>query len=125
LPKVEAIHSKEDPMADRLIKSKGIPFQELKPGVSRRILGYIDQLMLVEMRFKKGTIGEPHGHSHAQTGYVLQGSFEVQMGEKKEILREGDCYLLEPHIIHGVVCLEDDSRLLDVFTPKREDFLNY
>jgi len=40
-------------MADRLIKSKGIPFQELKPGVSRRILGYIDQLMLVEMRFKK------------------------------------------------------------------------
>jgi quercetin dioxygenase-like cupin family protein len=119
------LHTKEDSMADRLIKSKGIPFQELKPGVSRRILGYIDQLMLVEMRFKKGTIGEPHGHPHAQTGYVLQGSFEVQMGEKKEILREGDCYLVEPHVIHGVVCLEDDSRLLDVFTPKREDFLKY
>jgi len=45
------------------------------------------------------------------------------MGEKKEILKEGDCYLVEPHVIHGVVCLEDDSRLLDVFTPKREDFL--
>jgi len=115
----------EDHMTDRLVKSKGIPFQELKPGVSRRILGYIDQLMLVEMRFKKGTIGEPHGHPHAQTGYVLKGSFEVQMGEKKEILREGDCYLVEPHVIHGVVCLEDDSRLLDVFTPKRDDFLKH
>jgi unsaturated pyranuronate lyase len=113
----------EEDMKDWLIKSKGIPFEELKPGVSRRILGYLDSLMAVEMQFQKGAIGDLHSHPHAQTGYVLQGSFDVQVGDKKDVLRQGDCYFAEPHVMHGVVCLEDNSRLLDVFTPKREDFL--
>jgi quercetin dioxygenase-like cupin family protein len=42
-------------------------------------------------------------------------------GEKK-ILKAGDSYLIKPDQIHGVVALED-SKLLDVFTPMREDFI--
>jgi len=75
-------------MADRLVKSKGIPFQELKPGVSRRILGTWISSCLWKCGLK-GNDWRTHSHPHAQTGYVLKGSFEVQMGEKKEILREG------------------------------------
>ena len=110
-------------MKELMIHSEEIPFEQLKPGMSRRILGYIEALMVVEMRFQKGAIGEVHSHSHAQTGYVLQGSFEVQVGDARKVLKQGDCYLAEPHVIHGAVCLEDNSRLLDIFTPKREDFL--
>jgi len=112
-------------MKGMFIKSKEIPFEELKPDVHRRILGYIDNLMAVEVRFQKGAIGEVHSHRHAQTGYVLEGSFQVEVEGKKEVLKRGDCYFAEPHIMHGVVCLEDDSTLLDIFTPIREDFLKY
>ena len=55
--------------------------------------------------------------------YVLEGSFQVEVGGEREVLGQGDCYFAEPHIMHGVVCLEDDSTLLDIFTPIREDFL--
>ena len=119
----ESQDEKEGEMKGMFIKSKGIPFEELKPDVHRRILGYIDNLMAVEVRFQKGAIGEVHSHRHAQTGYVLEGSFQVEVEGKKEVLKRGDCYFAEPHIMHGVVCLEDDSTLLDIFTPIREDFL--
>ena len=110
-------------MKGMFIKAKGIPFEKLKPDVHRRVLGYIDNLMAVEVRFQKGAIGEVHSHPHAQAGYVLEGSFQVEVGGEWEVLRRGDCYFAEPHVMHGVVCLEDGSALLDIFTPIREDFL--
>ena len=34
----------------------------------------------------------------------------------------GDTYYVAPNVTHGVVALED-TKLLDIFTPKRENFI--
>ena len=91
-------------------------------GLSRKILAYNDNLMMVEVYFEKDAVGEIHSHSHEQVTYVLEGEFEFTIGGKKKIVKAGDSMYKEPHVPHGTTCLKK-GRLLDVFTPQREDFL--
>jgi Uncharacterized conserved protein, contains double-stranded beta-helix domain len=100
-----------------------IEWEEAGKGVQRKILGYNKDIMMLEVDFKKGGIGYLHKHPHKQVTYIIAGKFEVQIGNETKILRKGDCYIIPSDIEHGVIALED-SKLVDVFTPCREDFLN-
>lgn len=89
----------------------------------RKILGCGGSLMMVEVHFKAGGIGEPHSHTdHEQVSYIVKGSFKVTVGGEEKILHQGDSFYAAKNVEHGVVALED-SIILDVFTPIREDFL--
>ncbi|MDP3582815.1 MAG: cupin domain-containing protein [Ignavibacteria bacterium] len=91
-------------------------------GIRRKIMGYNKDLMLVLVEFKKGSVGYIHKHYHSQVSYLISGSFEVTIGSEKKIQKAGDVYFLESNVEHGVVALEDSS-LIDVFAPHREDFV--
>ncbi len=95
---------------------------DLGGGVKRRILSHADDMMAVEVSFKKGAIGAMHTHPHVQISYVLDGKFEATIGDERKIIEVGDTYYTLPDVPHGVVCLEE-GRLLDIFTPERKDFL--
>lgn len=97
--------------------------EELDNGVIRRIKGWLDDLMVVELRWGKGMRGAVHSHPHRQCGYVIKGSFESEADGQTTILRAGDCVYTEAGVLHGLLALEDDSILLDIFTPCREDFI--
>ena len=99
-----------------------VKLTDLGGGVSRKILSYNDELMSVEVHFEKGAVGATHTHPHVQISYVLEGSFEATIGDETKIIKKGDTYITEPDVPHGVVCLEAGT-LLDIFTPKRADFL--
>ncbi|MCE5283271.1 MAG: cupin domain-containing protein [Deltaproteobacteria bacterium] len=92
------------------------------PGVQRKILASDGKLMTVEVRFKKGAVGAIHSHPHEQISYIVSGSFACNLDGDKKTLRAGDTYYVRPNLPHGVEALED-SVILDVFTPQREDFL--
>lgn len=99
-------------------------WEELGGGIKRKIVGYTDELMAVHLCFDKGAIGAPHSHEiHDQIGYVVSGSFEAEVDGEKHILTAGDAYIAPKHFVHGAVALEQDSILLDMFSPAREDFL--
>lgn len=91
-------------------------------GMERRILAYEDSLMAVEVSFEKGAEGAPHTHPHTQISYVLSGSFRYSVEEESVILNPGDSIVVPGGLTHGTVCIEKGV-LLDVFTPKRDDFL--
>jgi len=101
---------------------RDVESEDLGGGVSRKILAYSDNLMAVEISFEKGAIGELHSHPHEQCTYILEGVFEFQVGNESRVVKAGDMTYKQPNIKHGVVCLEA-GRLLDIFSPKREDFL--
>lgn len=105
-----------------IVKNSDVKATEVGQGVERKILASDGKMMTVEVRFKKGSIGTVHSHPHEQISYVVSGSFEFELEGKKEIIRAGDSYYVKPDAMHGVVALED-SVILDVFTPQREDFL--
>jgi len=97
-------------------------WEQVTEGVRRKILGYEKDLMLVLFEFKKGSVGSLHKHPHKQVGYLASGSFEVTIQGERKLLKAEDAYLVLPNVEHGVVALED-SVLIDVFTPYREDFV--
>ena len=91
-------------------------------GVERSVLAYDDQLMAVEVSFETGAEGAPHTHPHTQMSYVLSGSFSYSVEGESAVLDPGDSVVVPAGLSHGTVCLEKGV-LLDVFTPRRDDFL--
>lgn len=90
--------------------------------IKRQIVGYDDHLMMVVVKFETGGIGSLHHHPHVQVSYVSEGKFEVSINNQKKVLKKGDSFFVPTNETHGVVCLEAGI-LIDVFSPKREDFL--
>lgn len=95
---------------------------ELSGGVRRRILANDEKMMAVEVDFDEGAVGAMHTHPHEQISYVLSGEFSATIGDEVRLIKAGDTYYTKPNEPHGVVCLKA-GRLLDIFTPRREDFL--
>ena len=91
-------------------------------GVERRVLAYCDDVMCVENRFVKGSIGAMHSHPHTQITYVVSGVFEFTIDGEVHTVKAGDTLLKQDGVIHGCVCVEDGI-LVDIFTPMREDFV--
>lgn len=99
-----------------------VPVEDLGDGIKRQILAYGPELMVVRAFFEEGAIGYLHSHPHSQIAYVGSGRFRATVdGEERELVA-GDTYYAKPDVKHGAVCLEAGV-LLDIFTPKREDFL--
>ncbi|MBD8025482.1 cupin domain-containing protein [Ureibacillus sp. Re31] len=101
-------------------KIKAVPTEE---GVKRKVLGYGGNLMMTEVTFEKDAVGSIHSHLHEQVSYVTQGSFEFNLDGYVQIVRQGDSIYIPSGTRHGVKALEEDSIILDVFTPQREDFI--
>lgn len=108
--------------SDTFITDQDLTWEEVAPGMKRKIMSYDDHLMLVKVEFEAGAVGAAHQHFHSQTSYVVAGEFEVTIGGQSSILRTGDVFYVEPNILHGAVALTDGV-LLDIFSPIREDFM--
>jgi quercetin dioxygenase-like cupin family protein len=63
-----------------------------------------------------------HSHPHIQVSYIVEGRFEVTIGEVTQVVEAGGSFIVPTGVEHGVVALEA-GRLVDVFTPHRADFL--
>lgn len=91
-------------------------------GVTRQVLSETPELMMVSFTFEQGSEGTPHNHIHVQSTYVESGRFLFTLeGESFEV-GPGDSFIIPSNVIHGCRCLEA-GRLIDCFTPRRDDFL--
>jgi unsaturated pyranuronate lyase len=107
----------------KFFKDSTLHWEELGGGVSRKILAYDNQIMMVKVKFEKEAIGSLHQHFNTQTTYCAKGKFEFIIEGEKSIIEEGDGVYVAPNLMHGVVCLEEGI-LIDSFSPVREDFLD-
>lgn len=108
---------------EKFCLNETVKLEDLGQGVSRKIMSNSPALMAVEVSFEQGAQGMPHEHPHEQITYVLSGEFEFMVSGVKQIVKTGDTIYMEPDCLHGAVCLKA-GKLLDIFTPIREDFLN-
>ena len=108
---------------DRYILTDSMEWEELGGGVSRKILGHDNQIMMVLVKFTKGALGSPHSHFHTQATYCVSGKFEFEIDGVKQVVKGGDGVYIEPNLIHSAICLEEGI-LIDTFSPVREEFLD-
>ena len=71
---------------------------------------------------KPGSELPMHHHLHEQLGWVLEGDFDMAIGDETRRVREGDTYLIPGGTLHGVPKVHAPSRVLDVFIPSRDEY---
>ncbi len=91
-------------------------------GVTRQVLSENEALMVVCFSFEADGVGSLHNHPHVQSTYVESGRFKFQVGDEEFDLRAGDSLIVPSNAVHGCVCVEP-GKLIDTFTPRRDDFL--
>lgn len=103
------------------------PAETIAPGVTRRLV-YTPHLMTVLIDFTNGPQTQPdpwHAHPHEQTSYVATGEILFFLeGEETAHLRAGDMFYVPSGQQHCIQLLTAHVRLVDSFTPIRQDFLN-
>lgn len=97
-------------------------WQAAEPGVTRRLVANGASMTAMEVRFDTGAEGALHHHPHEQVSHVLEGRFTFRLGDTEVEVKAGDTVRIPGDLPHGVVAHER-SRLLDVFSPPREDLL--
>lgn len=98
--------------------------RDMQPGVTHAVLAYGSDLMLCEVNIGKGVTFPEHGHPHAQNVYVITGTVRFTLGDEVHEFEAGDSCFVEPNVLHGLTALTD-TRVLDAFSPVREDFLPF
>jgi quercetin dioxygenase-like cupin family protein len=114
-------------MIENLVKTEKGEWTELAPGLKRKLI-YTENLMMVIVEFTNGPaeVADPfHDHPHEQVSYIAEGElilYVKDMGEKR--LQKGDLFAIPSGIPHTVKTLTPLVRIIDSFTPVREEFLS-
>ncbi len=99
-----------------------IPATAVSQQIKRRLISG-EKLMMVQVTFEKGAISAVHRHPHEQMTALVSGALEFEIEGQKRVVRAGEVVYLPSNVPHGVVALEE-TVILDVFSPPREDFLS-
>jgi quercetin dioxygenase-like cupin family protein len=104
-----------------LIERKDRAASTPEAGLLRQVLAYSGSLMLVRHEMQKGWVGTKHSHPHEQLVYVISGHIRFTGEGRTFDARTGDSFVVPGGVEHQAIAL-DDSEVLDVFTPFREDY---
>lgn len=63
-----------------------------------------------------------HSHPHEQVSQVIEGKFQLTVNGEVRVLEPGDIAVIPSNTQHGGVAITN-CKLLDVFSPVREDYL--
>lgn len=93
----------------------------LGPGLSARIFAG-ERLMLSIVTVKPHAAGAVHSHPEEQWGVLLEGDgIRIQDGGEYKV-RAGDFWCTPSGVPHGFRAGANGARLLDVFSPPRDDY---
>ena len=102
-----------------------VPSEQVKPDLSRRLITG-ERIMLAQVELQRGCVVPKHAHMHEQVTHVLEGCLRLIVGDdgsESYDLRAGEAIVLPSNVPHAAEALED-SRVLDIFNPPREDWLD-
>jgi len=112
-------------MAISELEFKQLPNELIREGIYRSVI-YTQNLMTAIIDFTNGPWenADPfHSHVHEQVTYVAKGEIIFYCENQPEVhLKEGDVFAVPSGMKHTVKILTKEVRLVDSFTPIREDF---
>lgn len=89
-------------------------------GITIRVVSG-EKIMFSFLQFDAGGVIESHSHPHEQMGLVLEGEFELTIGDETKVVRAGDVYVIHGNVPHRGAS-KAGARTLDVFSPPREEY---
>ena len=105
-----------------VVSANDSPATSPEAGLRRQVLAFSPSMMLVRHVMRKGWVGARHSHPHEQLVYVIRGKLRFVCGEETFEAATGTSFIVPGGIEHQAVALED-SEVIDVFAPYREDYV--
>ena len=99
-------------------------FQNVLEGIAIKTLLVGDKMLFAEFHMEKGSRLPIHSHPQEQAGRLLQGKIILSIGDERSELMPGDCWIVPGHREHSAEVVEE-SIVIEVFSPVREDYLRY
>lgn len=102
-----------------------VPQEHVKADLSRRLITG-ERVMVASVELQRGCIVPQHAHVHEQISYVLDGCLRLVVGDagaESYDVRTGEVVVIPSNVPHAAEALEN-TRVLDVFSPPREDWLS-
>ena len=97
-------------------------YRQAVEGVTYKTLAYGEKTSLGEFHLKKGYVIPNHSHPHEQTGYMVSGKMTFTIDDKDYNAEQGDSWNIPGNVEHSVK-IHEDSVVIEVFSPVREDYL--
>ena len=97
------------------------PVEQLSDRIGRQMLNG-DAMTLARIILASGAAVPEHEHENEQIATVVSGRLRFWLAGEETLLGPGESLLIPGHVPHGVEALED-SVVLDVFAPRREDWI--
>ena len=98
-----------------------VPVQTIAPGVRIRT-PFGERIMLSLVELDEGAVVPPHSHPHEQAGVVLEGTLELTIDGQVRTLDPGEAYMAPGNVTHSARSVRGRCKVLDVFSPIREDY---
>lgn len=102
------------------IDLKGVPARSLLPGTSVQFV-HTDTMTFAYWTFEAGTVLPSHAHPHDQVANIIEGTFEMTVGNETRVIQPGTVVHFPPNVPHGGKAITR-CRFIDVFHPVREDY---
>ena len=93
---------------------------EFFPGLKGKLV-HGDKITWAFWDVEKGAEVPEHSHHHEQIMHVIDGEFEFILNGNKKIYKSGDVVVIPSNIPHSGKALTE-CRLMDVFSPVREEY---
>jgi quercetin dioxygenase-like cupin family protein len=97
-------------------------YKEAFEGVTYKTLAWGDKTSLGEFKLAKGCTVPAHSHPHEQTGYMISGKMTFTIDGEDHLTEAGDSWSIPGNVEHSVK-VHEDSVVIEVFSPVREDYL--
>ena len=82
-----------------------------------------ERMTMVVFSLKNGAPIPEHSHPHEQMGIVMEGKMKLTIDQKEKIVEPGSAWHIPSNVVHSGECLEDNSVVLEYFSPPREDLV--
>jgi quercetin dioxygenase-like cupin family protein len=102
-------------------KLKDLPDEKITDRITRKIL-VGEKEMIVWWSMKAGVHAAAHSHPHEQLFIVVKGRMDFRLGNDRRLCGPGDVGVIPGGVEHEA-WFPEDSEVIDVFAPPREDFL--
>lgn len=99
-----------------------IAVKEIAPGFFSRLI-HTDTNTINFIDVTAGSSVPLHTHIHQQCAFVLAGEFELTVNGVAQVMEAGMFAVIPSNVQHGGRAITD-CKLIDIFSPVREDYRN-
>ncbi len=97
-----------------------IAIKEVAPGFFSKLI-HTPSITINFVDVKAGSNIANHQHVHEQCTFVLEGSFELTVNDITQTLQPGLFVIIPSYAWHHGIAMTD-CKLIDIFSPVREDY---